>query len=145
MITKENLKQILRDEQSPEIKPIPKNIFEEFQIYIDDIESEIRAIQSPHSVEKKLLSDELQSALTDIDIIFMKRIKKVTSAATLSAFATQKIKIPLQNLTEDEQKLFSLIHDNIKQMSSSLLDPLHDPKSKIEMEEELKTEDENQV
>jgi DNA replication factor GINS len=144
MITKETLKQILRDEQSPEIKPIPKNIFDEFKIYIDDVENELKTIQNPHSVERKMLSDELQSALTDMDIIFMTRIKKVTSAATISAFATHRIKIPLQNLTEDEQKLFSLIHDNIKQMSSSLLDPLHSPKPKIETEKELKNEDENQ-
>jgi DNA replication factor GINS len=131
MINKETLKQILRDEQSPEIKPIPKDIFNEFKAYIDDIEKELNAIQNPHSVEKKLLSDELQSALTDIDIIFMSRIKKITSAATLSAFATNKINIPTQNLTEDEQKLFFLIHDNITQMSSSVLDPLHNPEPKI--------------
>jgi len=130
MISREDLKNKLREEQSSEIKPLYPDFFKEIENYIQEIDDEIREIGNPYAIESKLLEDELQSALTDIDIIFMRRVKKVTSLATSRAFAQSHTAVPTQSLTEDEKELYNLIYNSIKNMQSKIIDPIHDPSKK---------------
>jgi len=140
MLAREDLKHVLREERSSEIKPLQPYFFKSAEEYVRDIENEIREIGNPHSLESKMLSDELQSALTDIDIIFMQRIRKITSLATALAFAQNQKPISPANLTEKERILFDLFYSSIKEMHTEVLGPIHDPTEKVN--EELKKEDE---
>jgi DNA replication factor GINS len=125
-MNREDLKNTLRNEQSSEMQSLNSDFFPEVEKYILAIEEEIAKYQTPHSIEKKMLLDELNSALTDIDIIFMRRIKKVTHLATSAAFAQHQLSSPMQNLTADEKELYELIYSAIKKMHSNIIAPIQD-------------------
>jgi len=86
------LKSILRDESSSSLKSLHPDFYDSVDMYIRELEGEIKNINNPRSAESKMLEDELQSAITDIEVIFIRRLRKITTRATSSAFSNRSTK-----------------------------------------------------
>ncbi len=123
------LKNILREEGSSSLKSLPGGFFDDAAIYVKELEEEIQNIGNPRSIESKMLEDELQNALTDIEVIFMRRFKKVISSATTTAFSSKSAIQDMSKLLPEEKNVYEAILSTIQLARRKLLEPIMDPKA----------------
>jgi DNA replication factor GINS len=124
------LKSILRQENSSSLNSLPYDFYEKVDEYIRELEEEIKKINNPRSVESKILEDEMQSALNDVETIFIRRIRKITSRATSNAFSNISSRQDLDKLLESERKVFEATLSAIQIARSELLEPIMNPQDR---------------
>lgn len=123
------LKSILREENSSALRSLPNGFYGLVDEYIHELEEEIRKINNPRSAESKILEDELQSAINDVETIFIRRVRKVTSRATSNAFSSSSPRQDLDKLLPAEQAVYEATLSAIQVARSQLLEPILDPSS----------------
>ncbi|ABE52308.1 hypothetical protein [Methanococcoides burtonii] len=121
------LKSILREENSSALRGLPHGFYGLVDKYIHELEGEIRQISNQRSPESKILEDELQSAINDVETIFIRRIRKITSRATSNAFSSSSPKQDLDKLLPAEQKVYEATLSAIQVARGELLEPILDP------------------
>ncbi|WP_292484435.1 hypothetical protein [Methanohalobium sp.] len=121
------LKNKLREERNPSINKIPPDFYKRVQDYIIELENEIKNINNPRSVESKMLEDELESAIIDVENIFIYRIKKITSYAKSHAFSKNPSKNDLDKLLSEERKVYDSILSAIHTSHKELIEPIINP------------------
>lgn len=126
------LKNILRQENNSSLNSLPYDFYEKVDEYIRELEEEIKKINNPRSVESKILEDEMQSALNDVETIFIRRIRKITSRATSNAFSNISSRQDLDKLLESERKVFDATLSAIQVARSELLEPIMNPQDRQE-------------
>lgn len=123
------LKDILRSESSSSLRALGSDFYESVAKYIRELEDEIRLINNPRSVESRMLEDELQSAITDIEVIFLRRIKKITTRATSNAFSKKSPSQDLDKLLPSEKRIYDSVLSAINSARGELLDPILNPET----------------
>ncbi|MBC7085001.1 MAG: hypothetical protein H5T43_01335 [Methanomethylovorans sp.] len=123
------LKDVLRSESSSSLKPLSHDFYESVAKYIRELEEEIRQINNPRSVESRMLEDELQSAITDVEVIFLRRIKKITTRATSNAFSKKSPNQDMDKLLPAEKKIYDSVLSAINAARGELLEPILNPES----------------
>ena len=123
------LKTALRDESSSSLKSLHPDFYDAVDEYIRELEAEIKGINNPRSAESKMLEDELQSALTDIEIIFIRRLRKITTRATSNAFSNRSAKSDMDKLLPAERKVYDDVLSAINVARNELIEPIMDPDS----------------
>ncbi|SES63921.1 DNA replication factor GINS [Methanococcoides vulcani] len=123
------LKSILREENSSALRSLPNGFYRLVDEYIHELEEEIRKINNPRSAESKILEDELQSAINDVETIFIRRVRKVTSRATSNAFSSSSPRQDLDKLLPAEQAVYEATLSAIQVARNGLLEPILDPSS----------------
>jgi len=123
------LKEILRSESSSSLRALGSDFYESVAKYIRELEDEIRVINNPRSVESRMLEDELQSAITDIEVIFLRRIKKITTRATSNAFSKKSPSQDLDKLLPAEKRIYDSVLSAINSARGELLDPILNPET----------------
>ncbi len=123
------LKAILRDESSSSLKSLHPDFYDAVDKYIRELEYEVKKINNPRSVESKMLEDELQSAITDIEVIFIRRLRKITTRATSNAFSNWSAKSDLDKLLVAERKVYDDVLSAINIARNELIEPIMDPDS----------------
>lgn len=121
------LKNKLREERNPSINKIPPDFYNRVKDYIIELENEIKNINNPRSVESKMLEDELENAIIDVENIFIYRIKKITSHAKLHAFSKNPSKNDLDKLLPEERKVYESILSAIHTSHKELIEPIINP------------------
>jgi DNA replication factor GINS len=121
------LKDILRSESSSSLRSLSSDFYDSVAKYIRELEDEIRIINNPRSVESRMLEDELQSAITDIEVIFLRRIKKITTRATSNAFSKKSPSQDMEKLLPAERKIYDSVLSAINSARGELLDPILNP------------------
>ncbi|MCD4806108.1 MAG: hypothetical protein K8R13_00740 [Methanococcoides sp.] len=121
------LKSILREENSSALRGLPLGFYGLVDKYIHELEGEIRQISNQRSPESKILEDELQSAINDVETIFIRRIRKITSRATSNAFSSSSPKQDIDKLLPEEQKVYETTLFAIQVARGELLEPILDP------------------
>lgn len=135
------LKNILREENSSALRSLPPGFYGLVDEYIHELEEEIRKINNPRSAESKILEDELQSAINDVETIFIRRIRKVTSRATSNAFSSSSPRQDLDKLLPAEQAVYEATLSAIQIARNQLLEPILDPSSSASQKKEKGTAD----
>ncbi|WP_214044434.1 hypothetical protein [Methanomethylovorans sp.] len=125
------LKEILRSESSSSLRSLSFDFYESVAKYIWELEDEIRLISNPRSVESRMLEDELQSAITDIEVIFLRRIKKITTRATSNAFSKKSPNQDLDKLLPAERKIYDSVLSAINSARGELLEPILNPETVV--------------
>ncbi|MGM0771235.1 MAG: hypothetical protein ACQESU_06465 [Halobacteriota archaeon] len=133
------LKNILREENSSALRSLPPGFYGLVDKYIHELEEEIRKISNPRSAESKILEDELQSAINDVETIFIRRIRKVTSRATSNAFSSSSPRQDLDKLLPAEQTVYEATLSAIQVVRNQLLEPILDPSSSTSPAKEMET------
>ncbi|WP_321419371.1 hypothetical protein [uncultured Methanomethylovorans sp.] len=123
------LKDILRSESSSSLKSLGSDFYENVAKYIRELEDEIRYINNPRSVESRMLEDELQSAITDIEVIFLRRIKKITTRATSNAFSKKSPNQDMDKLLPAEKRIYDSVLSAINSARGELLEPILNPET----------------
>ena len=123
------LKSTLRDESSSSLKSLHSDFYNSVDEYIRELEGEIKKINNPRSPESKMLEDELQSAITDIEVIFIRRLRKITTRATSNAFSNRSAKSDMDKLLPDERKVYDAVLSAINVARNELIEPIMDPDS----------------
>ncbi len=123
------LKTVLRDESSSSLKSLHPDFYDAVDEYIRELEYEIKKINNPRSVESKMLEDELQSAITDIEVIFIRRLRKITTRATSNAFSNRSAKSDMDKLLTAERKVYDDVLSAINVARNELIEPIMDPDS----------------
>ncbi|WP_340820456.1 hypothetical protein [Methanolobus sp. WCC4] len=123
------LKNALREESSSTLKSLHPDFYHEVEGYVKELEDEIQSINSPRSVESKMLEDELQSAITDIEVIFLRRIKKIISYATNNAFSSMPPSQDMSKLLPEEKEVYDAVLSAINSARGELLVPILDPQA----------------
>ncbi|MBP1909843.1 hypothetical protein [Methanolobus bombayensis] len=144
------LKNVLRDEGSSTLKSLHPEFYKDVEKYLKELEEEIFKIDNPRSVESKMLDNELQSAITDIEVIFIRRIRKIISYATNNAFSSMPPSQDMSKLLPEEKKVYDAVLSAINSARSELLVPILDPqaagsKDKKEASEEKKVEAKEEI
>ena len=121
------LKTALREESSSSLKPLNQDFYESVNEYIRELENEIKKIHNPRSAESKMLEDELQSALTDIEIIFIRRLRKITGRATSNAFSNRSAKSDMDKLLPYERNVYDTVLSAINIARDKLIMHIIDP------------------
>ncbi|HJH32272.1 MAG TPA: hypothetical protein C5S50_08895 [Methanosarcinaceae archaeon] len=121
------LKTALREESSSSLKPLHPDFYVSVNDYIRELEDEIKKINNPRSAESKMLEDELQSALTDIEIIFIRRVRKITTRATSNAFSNRSAKSDMDKLLPPERNVYDAVSSTINIARDELIMPIIDP------------------
>ncbi len=121
------LKTKLREENSSSLTSLLPGFYDDVDNYIHELEEEINKVNNPRSVEAKILEDELQSAINDVETIFIRRIRKITTRATSSAFSDKPVRQDLDKLLPSEQKVYEATLFAIRVARSELLEPILDP------------------
>ncbi|SFM86299.1 hypothetical protein [Methanolobus profundi] len=123
------LKNSLREESSSTLRALHPGFFPDVEEYVKELEEEIQNINSPRSVESKMLEDELQSAITDIEVIFLRRIKKIISYATNNAFSSMPPSQDMSKLLPQEKEVYDAVLSAINSARKELLVPILDPQA----------------
>ncbi|WP_407281632.1 hypothetical protein V7O61_12245 [Methanolobus sp. WCC1] len=123
------LKNVLRDEGSSTLKSLHPGFYRDVEKYLKELEEEIFKIDNPRSVESKMLDNELQSAITDIEVIFIRRIRKIISYATNNAFSSMPPSQDMSKLLPEEKKVYDAVLTAINSARSELLVPILDPQA----------------
>ncbi|MCD4821112.1 MAG: hypothetical protein K8R11_03365 [Methanococcoides sp.] len=134
------LKSILREENSSALRGLPNGFYALVDKYIHELEGEIRQISNQRSPESKILEDELQSAINDVETIFIRRIRKITSRATSNAFSSSSPKQDLDKLLPEEKKVYEATLFAIQIARGELLEPILDPTASFNVEKVEPTE-----
>lgn len=116
-------------EKNQTIKTIPADFYLEAEKYIRELEKEIGKINNPRSPESKMLNDEHERALSDLETIFMKRIGKVITRATIQSHADKPISKDIEKLLPAEKMLYDLVLQGIEAAKIELLGPILYPDS----------------
>ena len=69
----EEISQVLYKEKNQTLKTIPADFYLEAEKYIKELEAEIKKNSNPRAPESKMLNNELEQAISDLETIFMKR------------------------------------------------------------------------
>ena len=121
------LKNKLREERNSTLNKISPDFYKRVQDYIIELENEIKKINNPRSMESKMLEDELESAIIDVENIFIYRIKKITSYAKSHAFSKNPSKHDLDKLLPEEKKVYNSILSAIHTSHQELIEPITNP------------------
>ncbi|KKG09642.1 hypothetical protein [Methanosarcina sp. 2.H.A.1B.4] len=125
----EKISQTLYKEKNQTLKTIQADFYQEAEKYIRELEKEIGKINNPRSPESKMLNDEHERALSDLETIFMKRIGKVITRATIQSNADKPISKDLEKLLPAEKMLYDLVLQGIEAAKVELLGPILYPDS----------------
>ncbi|HIH74344.1 MAG TPA: DNA replication complex GINS family protein [Methanosarcina sp.] len=125
----EEISQTLYKEKNQTLKTIPADFYLEAEKYIRELEKEIGKINNPRSPESKMLNDEHERALSDLETIFMKRIGKVITRATIQSHADKPISKDIEKLLPAEKMLYDLVLQGIEAVKIELLGPILYPNS----------------
>ncbi len=125
----EEISQILYKEKSQTLKTIPADFYLEAEKYVRELEEEIKKVKNSRSPEFKMLQDEHERALSDLETIFMKRIGKVITRATIQSNANKPISKDIEKLLPVEKRLYDLVLQGIKAAKTELLGPTLYPDS----------------
>ncbi|WP_292391285.1 DNA replication complex GINS family protein [Methanosarcina sp. UBA5] len=125
----EEISQVLYKEKSQTLKTIPADFYLEAEKYVRKLEEEIGKIGNSRSPEFKMLHDEHERALSDLETIFMKRIGKVITRATIQSNANKPISKDIEKLLPVEKRLYDLVLQGIKAAKTELLGPILYPSS----------------
>ncbi|AKB55886.1 MULTISPECIES: DNA replication complex subunit Gins51 [Methanosarcina] len=125
----EEISQVLYKEEKQTIKTIPADFYLEAEKYVRKLEEEIEKIGNSRSPEFKMLQDEHERALSDLETIFMKRIGKVIIRATTQSNANKPISKDIEKLLPVEKRLYDLVLQGIKAAKIELLGPILYPGS----------------
>jgi DNA replication factor GINS len=125
----EEISQTLYKEKNQAIKAIQADFYLEAEKYIRELEKEIGKINNPRSPESKMLNDEHERALSDLETIFMKRIGKVITRATNQSHADKPISKDIEKLLPAEKLLYDLVLQGIEAAKVELLGPILYPDS----------------
>ncbi len=126
------LKNVLREESSSTLRSLHPGFFPDVENYVKELEEEIVGINNPRSVESKMLEDELQSAITDIEVIFIRRIRKIISYATNNAFSSMPPSQDMSKLLPEEKQVYDMVLSAINMARRELLVPILDPQASKE-------------
>ncbi len=127
-MNRDDLKQKFREERNAALQPLPSDFYTNAAAYVRNLEDEIKDVNNPRSVEAKMLEDELQSAIADIENIFIRRIRKITTRATSHAFSNTTTEHDLDKLLKEEQDVYNSTLKAINKARTKLLEPILDPK-----------------
>lgn len=125
----EKISQTLYKEKNQTLKTIQADFYQEAEKYIRELEIEIGKINNPRSPESKMLNDEHERALSDLETICMKRIGKVITRATIQSQANKPISKDTEKLLPAEKMLYDLVLQGIEAAKVELLGPILDPYS----------------
>lgn len=125
----EEISQILYKEKNQTLKTIPADFYLEAEKYIRELEKEIGKVNNSRSPESKMLHDEHERALSDLETIFMKRIGKVITRATIQSHADKPISKDIEKLLPVEKRLYDLVLKGIEAAKTELLGPILYPDS----------------
>ncbi|HHV25321.1 MAG: DNA replication complex GINS family protein [Methanosarcina sp.] len=125
----EEISQVLYKEKNQTLKAIPADFYLEAEKYIRELEEEIRKIDNSRSPESKMLHDEHERALSDLETIFMRRIGKVITRATIQSHADKPISKDIEKLLPVEKRLYDLVLQGIEAAKTELLSPILYPDS----------------
>ena len=125
----DEISQILYKEKNQVLKTIPADFYLEAEKYIRELEKDIYKIGNPRSPESKMLHDEHERALSDLETIFMKRIGKVITRATNQSHADKPISKDIEKLLPAEKRLYDLVLQGIEAAKIELLGPILYPGS----------------
>lgn len=134
-----------RQENTSSLNSLPPDFYNRVNDYIHELEEEIRKINNPRSVESKILEDELQTALNDVETIFIRRIRKITSRATSNAFLEVSSSEDMSKLLPSERKVYEAILSAIQTSREELIDPIFKPNPSLTENEEEKNESEGNI
>jgi DNA replication factor GINS len=125
----EEISQTLYKEKNQTLKVIPADFYLEAEKYLRQLEEDIRKISNSRSPEFKMLHDEHERALSDLETIFMKRIGKVITRATIQSHANKPISKDIEKLLPAEKRLYDLVLHGIEAAKIELLGPILYPDS----------------
>jgi DNA replication factor GINS len=125
----EEISQVLYKEKNQTLKTIPADFYLEAEKYIRELEEEIGKVSNSRSPESKMLHDEHERALSDLETIFMKRIGKVITRATIQSHANKPISKDIEKLLPAEKRLYDLVLQGIEAAKTELLGPILYPDS----------------
>ena len=125
----EKISQTLYKEKNQTLKTIQADFYQEAEKYIRELEKEIGKINNPRSPESKMLNDEHERALSDLETICMKRIGKVITRATIQSQANKPISKDTEKLLPVEKMLYDLVLQGIEAAKEELLGPILYPDS----------------
>lgn len=125
----EKISQTLYKEKNQTLKTIQADFYQEAEKYIRELEKEIGKINNPRSPESKMLNDEHERALSDLETIFMKRIGKVITRATIQSHADKPISKDTEKLLPAEKMLYDLVLQGVEAAKVELLGPILYPDS----------------
>ena len=125
----EEISQTLRKEQNQKLKAIQADFYLEAEKYIRELEEDIKKINNSRSTESKMLHDEHEGALSALETIFMKRIGKVITMATIQSHADKPISKDIEKLLPAEKRLYDLVLQGIEAAKIELLGPILYPDS----------------
>lgn len=125
----EEISQTLRKEQNQKLKAIPAEFYLEAGKCLRQLEEDIQRVKNPRSPEFKMLHDEHEGALSALETIFMKRIGKVITMATIQSHANKPISKDIEKLLPAEKRLYDLVLQGIEVAKIELLGPILYPDS----------------
>jgi len=125
----EEISQTLYKEKSQTLKAIPADFYLEAEKYLRQLEEDVGKISNSRSPEFKMLHDEQERAFSDLETIFMKRIGKVITRATIQSHANKPISKDIEKLLPAEKRLYDLVLQGIEAAKIELLGPILYPDS----------------
>jgi DNA replication factor GINS len=125
----EEISQILYKEKNQTLKAMPADFYLEAEKYLRQLDEDIRKVNNSRSPEFKMLHDEHERALSDLETIFMKRIGKVITRATIQSHANKPISKDIEKLLPAEKRLYDLVLQGIEAAKIELLGPILYPDS----------------
>lgn len=125
----EEISQTLYKEKNQTLKTIQADFYLEAEKYIRQLEEDIGKINNSRSPESRMLHDEHERALSDLETIFMNRIKKVITRASNQSHANKPISKDIEKLLPAEKRLYDLVLQGIEAAKIELLGPILYPES----------------
>lgn len=125
----DEISQVLYKEKSQTLKAVPADFYLEAEKYVRKLEEEIGKVSNSRSPESKMLHDEHERALSDLETIFMKRIGKVITRATNQSHANKPISKDIEKLLPVEKRLYDLVLQGIEAAKTEILGPILYPGS----------------
>lgn len=125
----EEISQVLYKEKSQTLKAIHADFYLEAEKYIRELERDIGKTNNSRSPESKMLHNEHERALSDLETIFMRRIGKIITRATTQSLADKPIAKDIEKLLPAEKRLYDLVLQGIEAAKTELLFPILYPDS----------------
>jgi DNA replication factor GINS len=125
----EEISQTLYKEKTQTLKAIPADFYLEAEKYLRQLDEDIRKISNSRSPEFKMLHDEHERALSDLETIFMKRIGKIITRATIQSNANKPISKDIEKLLPAEKRLYDLVLQGVEAIKIELLGSILYPDS----------------
>jgi DNA replication factor GINS len=125
----EEISQVLYKEKSQTLKAIHADFYLEAGKYIRELERDIGKVNNSRSPESKMLHNEHERALSDLETIFMRRIGKIITRATTQSLADKPIAKDIEKLLPAEKRLYDLVLQGVEAAKIELLFPILYPDS----------------